>query len=108
MTCEQCVADTIAVTEYLRERFGQDRIYLLGHSWGSYLGIQAAARHPELYRAYIGMGQVTYQLEVGERDLPRTCSSGIRERGDMKMVRRLEASPCTWTLPMSRAVHGAA
>ena len=56
MTREQFVSDTIAVTDYLRERFGQDRIFLLGHSWGSYIGIQAAAQHPELYRAYIGMG----------------------------------------------------
>ena len=51
------------MTNYLRERFGQDKIYLMGHSWGSFLGIQVAARAPELYHAYIGWAQVSYQLE---------------------------------------------
>ncbi len=102
MTCEQFLADAIAVTEYLRERFGQDRICLLGHSWGSYLGIQAAARHPELYRAYIGMGQISYQLE-SENATYHYMLEQYRAIGDMKMVRKLEASPCTWALPMSRS-----
>ena len=40
MTVEQMVEDTHKVTEYLKERFGQDKIYLIGHSWGSYLGVK--------------------------------------------------------------------
>ncbi|WP_116076806.1 alpha/beta fold hydrolase [Asanoa ferruginea] len=61
---ENGVADTIAVTNYLRSRFGQDRIYLMAHSGGSILGALAVARHPELYRAYVGVGQAV--------DLPET------------------------------------
>lgn len=57
MTTSQLVADTIAVTQYLRQRFRQDRIYLMAHSFGTYLGIQAAAQAPELYHAYIGVAQ---------------------------------------------------
>jgi len=57
MTTEQLVADTISVTQYLRQRFRQDKIYLMAHAFGSYLGIQAAARAPELYHAYIGVAQ---------------------------------------------------
>ena len=55
MTTEQFVSDTIEVSKYLRERFGQDKIYLMAHSWGSYIGIQAAVKAPELYKAYIGI-----------------------------------------------------
>ncbi len=102
MTREQFVSDTIAVTQYLRERFGQDRIYLLGHSWGSYIGIQAAAQHPELYHAYIGMGQISYQLK-SEMATYRFMLERYKEKGDAGMVRKLEASPCGWTLPMSRS-----
>ena len=43
---EQLIADTLAVTDYLRERFQQDKIYLMGHSGGTFFGIQAAARAP--------------------------------------------------------------
>ena len=57
------IADTLAVTNYLRARFGQDKIYLMGHSGGTFIGIQAAARAPELYHAYIGVAQMAYQLE---------------------------------------------
>lgn len=58
MTTEQMVADTIAVTHYLRQRFRQNKIYLMAHSFGTYIGIQAAAQAPELYHAYIGVAQV--------------------------------------------------
>ena len=63
MTAEQFVSDTLEVTNYLRQRFGKEKIYLMAHSWGSYIGIQAAAREPELYYAYIGMGQISYQIQ---------------------------------------------
>jgi Predicted hydrolases or acyltransferases (alpha/beta hydrolase superfamily) len=57
MTTEQMVADTISVTKYLCQRFQKEKIYLMAHSFGTYIGIQAAARAPELYRAYIGVAQ---------------------------------------------------
>lgn len=57
MTTAQMVADTIAVTQYLRQRFQQNKIYLMAHSFGTYVGIQTAAQAPELYHAYIGVAQ---------------------------------------------------
>ena len=44
MTAEQFISDTLAVSEYLRDRSGHDRIYLMAHSWGSYIGLHAVAR----------------------------------------------------------------
>jgi len=62
LTFDNAVADTIEVTNHLRDRFGQDRIYVLGQSWGSTLGVLAAQQHPELYAAFIGTGQMVSQL----------------------------------------------
>lgn len=59
ITIRQLVSDTVAVTNYLRERFGQDKIFLMGHSWGAFLGIQVADVKPDLYYAYIGMSQIS-------------------------------------------------
>ena len=56
------VSDTIAVTDYLRERFSQDKIYLVGQSWGTTLGVMAVQQRPDLYRAFIGTGQMVSQL----------------------------------------------
>jgi pimeloyl-ACP methyl ester carboxylesterase len=64
LTLEQMVADTIELTNYLRERFDEDKIYLVGQSWGSTLGVLAVQRHPELYHAFVGSGQMVSQRET--------------------------------------------
>lgn len=92
MTMVQMIADTLEVTDYLRDRFGQDRILLFGHSWGAYLGIQVAAAAPDRFLAYVGMGQIAHQLrsEVMARD---HLLEVYHARGDTRMVGRLEAAP---------------
>ena len=63
MTLEQMMEDTRQITEYLKHRFNQEKIFLMGHSWGSLLGIKTIEKYPENYLAYIGIGQVTNQTE---------------------------------------------
>jgi pimeloyl-ACP methyl ester carboxylesterase len=58
LTVRQTLDDTFELTTTLRKRFKQNRILLVGHSWGSYLGLLAIREHPEYYAAYIGMGQL--------------------------------------------------
>ena len=60
MTVEQYIADVHQITQYLQRRLNRDRIYILGHSWGTQLGMVAAHRYPEEYIAYIGVGQVVH------------------------------------------------
>jgi pimeloyl-ACP methyl ester carboxylesterase len=54
----QEIADAVSLIELLRARYGQKRVILVGHSYGSYLGVALAQQHPELVRAYVGVGQV--------------------------------------------------
>jgi len=96
MTVEQLISDTLAVTNYLRHRFGQEKIYLMGHSGGTFIGIQAAARAPELYYAYIGVAQMSYQLK-SERLADEYMLQKFQESGNLEMVRKLEAAPVTMT-----------
>jgi len=65
MTIDQFVMDTIALIELLRVRFGQQKVLLLGHSWGSVLAMKVAAARPDLLHAVIGMGQVV-DMQRGE------------------------------------------
>jgi pimeloyl-ACP methyl ester carboxylesterase len=99
MTVEQIISDTIAVTNYLRNRFHKEKIYLMSHSGGSFFGIQAAARAPELYYAYIGMGQMTYQLKSESLAYDYMLQQ-YKANGNLKMVRKLEAAPPTLTMPL--------
>jgi pimeloyl-ACP methyl ester carboxylesterase len=58
---DDLISDTKEVTDYLRKRFSQDRIYLMAHSGGTYLGIKVIDKYPELFTAYIGVAQIVYQ-----------------------------------------------
>jgi pimeloyl-ACP methyl ester carboxylesterase len=102
MTINQMIEDTIAVADYLRKRFGRDRIVLLGHSWGSFLGIQVAARAPDRFSAFIGMGQVVHQLR-SEVEAHDHLLEAWHARGDLAMVRKLEAAPVSMTYGVSDA-----
>jgi pimeloyl-ACP methyl ester carboxylesterase len=96
---EQLVSDTLSVTNYLRKRFGQQKIYLMGHSGGTFIGIQAAARAPELYSAYIGVAQMSNQLE-SEKLAHAYMLQRFKDDGNTKMVRTLEGAPVTDSVPM--------
>jgi pimeloyl-ACP methyl ester carboxylesterase len=96
MTLEQFIADTLSVTGYLRNRFGKEKIYLMAHSGGTFIGLQAAARAPELYDAYIGVAQMVHQLE-SERLAYEYMLGRFKETGDRRMISDLEAAPVTMT-----------
>ena len=57
MRIENFVEDTKDLTNRLRARFGQEKIFMLGHSWGSALGFMTIAKYPELYHAYVAAGE---------------------------------------------------
>jgi len=94
ITSEQLIFDTLEVTNYLRNRFGKEKIYLLGHSGGTFIGIQAAAQAPNLYYAYIGIAQVSNQLD-SERLAYEYMLQRFKVTGNAKMLRKLEAAPVT-------------
>ena len=96
MNLEQMISDTLELTNYLRHRFGKDKIYLMGHSGGSFIGMQAAARAPELYYAYIGVAQMSNQLK-SEKLAYDYMLEQFRKNGNENMVRKLEAAPVTMT-----------
>ena len=58
MTLEQFIADLNELVDVVRKRFGQDKVVIYGHSWGSALGVCYAARFPEKVAAYVGTGQI--------------------------------------------------
>jgi pimeloyl-ACP methyl ester carboxylesterase len=51
------------IPEYLQQRFHREKIYLMGHSFGTTVGILSASRYPECYYAYIAMSQICNQSE---------------------------------------------
>jgi len=85
------VSDTLELVELLRTRFGQSKLYLVGHSYGSYLGMIVAQRHPDLFHAYVGIGQLAYEGKRNTDIQDRWIRDEAKRRGYKRLVRDLEA-----------------
>jgi pimeloyl-ACP methyl ester carboxylesterase len=99
MTIDQMVCDLLAVTNYLRDRFQEHKIYLMAHSGGTLFALQAIARSPQCYHAYIAVAQMANQLR-SENQAYSFMLERFKEAGDAAMVRRLEAAPATMSAPL--------
>jgi pimeloyl-ACP methyl ester carboxylesterase len=89
-TLEQAVSDTVELTNYLRARFGEEKIYLMGESWGTVLGVLAVQRHPELYHAWVGSGQMVSPHET-DRRLYHDLLAYAERTGDTALASRMQA-----------------
>ena len=58
LTIDQMTDDAETIARYLRQTYHKQKIFLLGHSWGTVLGVRLAQRHPDWFYAYIGVGQM--------------------------------------------------
>ena len=92
MTIPRMAEDGIPVADYVRKRLGKNRIILLGHSWGSILGVEMVRRRPDLFSVYVGTGQVAklsddlktaYYLLVRQVDISgnKNAAAELREVG---------------------------
>lgn len=88
LTLDQAISDTAELSEYLRDRFDEEKIYLVGESYGSFLGVLTVQRHPQLYHAYIGSGQMVDPLETTRR-LHRAVLDYAAETGDEDLAARM-------------------
>lgn len=89
-TIEQLVDDTIFLTKYLLQRFNKEKIYLMGHSGGTFLGVYVIDKVPELYSAYIGIAQMSDQLQ-SEKIAYDYILKKYKEMNNQSMIRKFES-----------------
>ena len=89
LTLDQMVADTVELTGYLQKRFDEEKIYLVGNSWGTILGALAVQDHPELYHAFIGTGQMVSPRDTDIMFYEDTLA-WAKETGNDELVNELE------------------
>jgi pimeloyl-ACP methyl ester carboxylesterase len=89
LTPERYITDGLALVSYLRERFDEEKVYVLGESWGSALGIWMVQREPQSFHAFMGTGQMVAFLET---DLMcyDFALKWARERGDIEKFEKLQ------------------
>ncbi len=101
---EEAVADTIAVTNYLRERFDEEKIFLLGESYGTILAVLAAQAQPDLYHAIISSGQMVSVQETDRRLYHNVLDlAGEKGDGELAATMRTYGEPPYADVPYANA-----
>jgi pimeloyl-ACP methyl ester carboxylesterase len=85
-------SDAIEVINYLRRRFSQDKIYLMGHSWGGFLALKIAAAHPELLKASLAVSPMVNQLESERMSLKWMLDKAKQENNQEALKELQEVS----------------
>ena len=119
---EQFISDAHELVQYLKNKFDTDKIYIVGHSWGSVMGMYLIDRYPEDFYAYVGIGQVVnidqneiisyeFTLRVAEETQNKKALKELHKIGppvkglyknfyDDLMIQR------KWLLKFGGALHG--
>ncbi|WP_036207117.1 alpha/beta hydrolase [Novilysobacter arseniciresistens] len=96
------VDDAIELAEHLRERYGKDKLVLVGHSWGTVVGMKAALERPDLFHAYVGIGQVI-NTATNERLSVEYGLQQARRDGNATAIAEIESiSPYPGDQPITR------
>lgn len=90
ITIERMTADGEELIAYLLKHYGKRKLFVLGHSWGTVIGLNIARAHPEWLHAYIGMGQFIYGPD-NERVGYQFALREARATNDTQAIRELEA-----------------
>ena len=101
---EDYVRDAQALVRLLCAMFRRESIFVAGHSWGTVIGAQLAAREPRRVAGYIGQGQFVNGARNEELS-HRFCVEEARRLGDAKALRALEKGrPENGHYPSQRAM----
>lgn len=92
VTADNLLKDTKAVTDYLKERFGKEKIYIMGFSGGTKIALHAALIHPEDYYAYIAMAQCVTDSPDNDTAIYDFALKVFEQRGDKRNLKKLEDS----------------
>jgi pimeloyl-ACP methyl ester carboxylesterase len=90
MRPEQYAQDVVDLVQWLRGELGMDRVVLAGHSWGTVVATQAVLKCPDLFSAYLGVGQIA-DFRAGEQESYAWVCAEARRRGDVQAVEELNA-----------------
>jgi pimeloyl-ACP methyl ester carboxylesterase len=88
---DQIREDALELINYLLAKYHQKKVYLIGHSFGSVIGLQLVANHPELFYAYIGVGQVAYDWNKSVASSYNWLHNQLEKANDTIGLKRIEA-----------------
>ncbi len=96
------VDDAIEVAEHVRKRYGKDKLILMAHSWGTVVAMNAALKRPDLFHAYVGIGQVINTRDNEKLSFEHGMAQA-KAHGNAAAVKELESiAPYPGNEPITR------
>ena len=95
ITIARMTKDGVELADVLRKHLRKDKIVLVGHSWGSILGVHMAKARPELFYALVGTGQVgdpATSYTVAHREL-LTKAAALEDARALRELREVGPPP---------------
>jgi pimeloyl-ACP methyl ester carboxylesterase len=95
LTVSRHLADLDAVVDHLRRTLGQNKVVVVGHSWGSALGLLYAQQHPDKVSMHVGVAQVVswHQIQQGQYDFTLAEATNRNDETTLKRLHNLGPPP---------------
>lgn len=96
ITISKFLDDIHSITEYLLNKYKQEKLYITGHSWGSVLGLKFCLKHPEKVHTYIGVGQVVNMKKSSRLSYEYVLQQAVLAKNN-KLLKKLKEIDCSYS-----------
>jgi pimeloyl-ACP methyl ester carboxylesterase len=102
ITTAQYVADAIEMAQLVCRRYGKQKVILMGHSWGTIVGLQAARKRPDLFYAYVGIGQIINWRDNEQASFDFGLAQATKHKNEEAMRELRSIAPYPGSQPITR------
>lgn len=99
---EQYVKDAIEVAESIKRKYSKEKVVLMGHSWGTIVGMKAALKRPDLFYAYVGIGQVINTRDNEEVSFRYALEQATAHKNEAALKELRSIAPYPGNQPITR------
>lgn len=86
ITVDTLINDLKESVEYIHQKYPNKKLIILGHSWGSILGIEYIKKYSDTVDGFVGMGQVI-NFKLGEKVSYEHCYKLASEKHKRKLIK---------------------
>lgn len=102
ITINQYVDDAIELAELIKEKYKKKKVLLIGHSWGTIISMKAALKRPDLFYAYVGIGQIINTRDNERLSVDFAVKEATRLKNDVALKELASIAPYPGNTPITR------
>lgn len=99
---DQYVDDAIQLAELIKQKYKKKKVILIGHSWGTVISMNAALKRPDLFYAYVGIGQVINTKDNERLSVDYAVKEATRLKNTTALKELASIAPYPGNIPITR------